>query len=188
MDKKSENKNHSNTTEEKLNRLKGSIKGTLTRLETLTSEKTVSKHTSITEIEVNLKKIDQLQINLYKIAEDYCELETSENLETLKASADEERADFPDTADIISNDIYRADVFSGESTLKGAKKLQIKVSHLFPLRVGFELHKWVSNNPELLKDLSASSYVFDKECQDAPVKILGMLYICDPKVDCLTYK
>ncbi|GFU93680.1 DUF1758 domain-containing protein [Trichonephila clavipes] len=53
-------------------------------------------------------------------------------------------------------------------------------------RGGFELHKWVSNSPELLKDLSASSYVFDKEFQDAPVKTLGMLW--DPKVDCLTYK
>ncbi|GFX40500.1 integrase catalytic domain-containing protein [Trichonephila clavipes] len=53
-------------------------------------------------------------------------------------------------------------------------------------RGGFELHKWVLNSPELLKDLSASSYVFDKEFQDAPVKTLGMLW--DPKVDCLTYK
>ncbi|GFV65274.1 DUF1758 domain-containing protein [Trichonephila clavipes] len=53
------------------------------------------------------------------------------------------------------------------------------------LRGGFELHKWVSNSPELLKDLSASSYAFDKEFQDAPVKKKGMLW--DPKVDCLTY-
>ncbi|GFY05725.1 DUF1758 domain-containing protein [Trichonephila clavipes] len=53
-------------------------------------------------------------------------------------------------------------------------------------RGGFELHKWVSNSPELLKDLSTSSYVFDKEFQDAPVKTLGMLW--DPKLDCLTYK
>ncbi|GFX54732.1 integrase catalytic domain-containing protein [Trichonephila clavipes] len=71
---------------------------------------------------------------------------------TLKALADEEKAEFPDAAD----------------------------------RGGFELHKWVSNSPELLKDLSASSYVFDKEFQDAPVKTLGMLW--DPKMDCLTYK
>ncbi|GFS87872.1 integrase catalytic domain-containing protein [Trichonephila clavipes] len=54
------------------------------------------------------------------------------------------------------------------------------------LRGGFELHKWVSNSPELLKNLSASSYVFDKEFQDAPVKTFGMLW--DRKVDCLTYK
>ncbi|GFQ79172.1 hypothetical protein TNCT_529511 [Trichonephila clavata] len=52
MGKKSESKNDSNANEEKLNRLKGSIKGTLTREETLTSEKTVSKDTSVTEIEI----------------------------------------------------------------------------------------------------------------------------------------
>ncbi|GFV04346.1 integrase catalytic domain-containing protein [Trichonephila clavipes] len=77
------------------------------------------------------------------------------------------------------------DILSGESTLEGAKKLQTRLSQLLQ-RGGFELHKWVSNSPELLKDLSASSYVFDKEFQDAPVKTLGMLW--DPKVDCLTYK
>ncbi|GFW55317.1 integrase catalytic domain-containing protein [Trichonephila clavipes] len=76
-------------------------------------------------------------------------------------------------------------ILSGESTLEGAKKLQTRLSQLLQ-RGGFELHKWVSNSPELLKDLSASSYVFDEEFQDAPLKTLGMLW--DPKVDCLTYK
>ncbi|GFU93619.1 integrase catalytic domain-containing protein [Trichonephila clavipes] len=85
MDKKSKNKNNSNvTTEEKLNRLKDSIKGTLTRLEAFTSEKTVSKDTSVTEIEIKLKKIQQLQINLDKIAEDYCEIEIFESLEIIQ--------------------------------------------------------------------------------------------------------
>ncbi|GFW86480.1 integrase catalytic domain-containing protein [Trichonephila clavipes] len=85
MDKKSKNKSNSNvTTEEKLNRLKDSIKGTLTRLEAFTSEKTVSKDTSVTEIEIKLKKIEQLQINLDKIAEDYCEIEIFESLEIIQ--------------------------------------------------------------------------------------------------------
>ncbi|GFX99632.1 retrovirus-related Pol polyprotein from transposon TNT 1-94 [Trichonephila clavipes] len=85
MGKKSENKNNSNiTTEEKLNRLKDSFKGTLTRLEAFTSEKTVSKDTSVTEIEIKLKKIEQLQINLDKIAEDYCEIETFESLKIIQ--------------------------------------------------------------------------------------------------------
>ncbi|GFV51999.1 DUF1758 domain-containing protein [Trichonephila clavipes] len=85
IDKKSKNKNNSNvTTEEKLNHLKDSIKGTLTRLEAFTSEKTVSKDTSVTEIEIKLKKIEQLQINLDKIAEDYCEIETFESLEIIQ--------------------------------------------------------------------------------------------------------
>ncbi|GFV59571.1 integrase catalytic domain-containing protein [Trichonephila clavipes] len=43
----------------------------------------------------------------------------------------------------------------------------------------------VSNSPDLLKELSASSYVFGKEFQDASVKTLGLW---DPKVDFLTYK
>ncbi|GFU80161.1 DUF1758 domain-containing protein [Trichonephila clavipes] len=85
MDKKSKNKNNSNvTTEEKLNRLKDSIKGTLTRLEAFASKKTVSKDTSVTEIEIKLKKIEQLQINLDKIAEDYCEIEIFESLEIIQ--------------------------------------------------------------------------------------------------------
>ncbi|GFT52656.1 DUF1758 domain-containing protein [Trichonephila clavipes] len=104
---------------------------------------------------------------------------------TLKALADEEKAEFPDAADAICNDSYMDNILSGESTLEGAKKLQTRLSQLLQ-RGGFELHKWVSNSPELLKNLSASSYVFDKEFQDAPVKTLGMLW--DPKVDCLTYK
>ncbi|GFW91887.1 integrase catalytic domain-containing protein [Trichonephila clavipes] len=104
---------------------------------------------------------------------------------TLKALADEEKAAFPNAADVICNDSYMDDILSGESTLEGAKKLQTRLSQLL-LRGGFKLHKWVSYSPELLKDLSASSYVFDKEFQDAAVKKLGMLW--DPKVDCLTYK
>ncbi|GFW39870.1 integrase catalytic domain-containing protein [Trichonephila clavipes] len=104
---------------------------------------------------------------------------------TLRALADEEKAEFPDAADVICNDSYMDDILSGESTLEGAKKLQTRLCQLLE-RGGFELHKWVSNSPELLKDLSASSYVFDKEFQDAPVKTLGMLW--DSKVDCLTYK
>ncbi|GFU47083.1 integrase catalytic domain-containing protein [Trichonephila clavipes] len=88
---------------------------------------------------------------------------------TLRALADEEKAEFPDAADVICIDSYMDDILSGESTLEGAKKLQTRLSQLLQ-RGGFELHKWVSNSPELLKDLSASSYVFDKEFQDAPVK------------------
>ncbi|GFY09158.1 DUF1758 domain-containing protein [Trichonephila clavipes] len=65
---------------------------------------------------------------------------------TLRALADEEKAEFPDATD----------------------------------RGGFELHKWVSNSPELLKDLSASSYVFDKKFQDAPVKTLEIARLYDP--------
>ncbi|GFX81508.1 integrase catalytic domain-containing protein [Trichonephila clavipes] len=71
------------------------------------------------------------------------------------------------------------DILSGESTLEGAKKTPNQIISTITER-GFELHKWVSNSPELLKDLSASSYVFDKEFQDAPVKTLEIARLYDP--------
>ncbi|GFS81587.1 integrase catalytic domain-containing protein [Nephila pilipes] len=77
------------------------------------------------------------------------------------------------------------DILSGKSTLEGAKKLQTKISQLL-LRGGFEPHKWISNSPEFLKDLSASSYVPDKEFPDEPVKTLEKLW--NPNMDCHTYK
>ncbi|GBM82471.1 hypothetical protein AVEN_227005-1 [Araneus ventricosus] len=104
---------------------------------------------------------------------------------TLKALADEERKDFPKAADVICSDIYMDDILSGEATIEDAKKLEAQICELF-LRAGFELHKWVSNSPDLLQDLSTSSYSFDKGQDAGPVKTLGMLW--DPKVDCLTYE
>ncbi|GBM27208.1 hypothetical protein AVEN_9871-1 [Araneus ventricosus] len=104
---------------------------------------------------------------------------------TLKALADEERKDFPKAADVICSDIYMDDILSGEATIEDAKKLQAQICELF-LRAGFELHKWVSNSPDLLQDLSTPFYSFDKGQDVGPVKTLGMLW--DPKVDCLTYE
>ncbi|GBO05840.1 hypothetical protein AVEN_120845-1 [Araneus ventricosus] len=85
MSKKSSEKDDCNAvSEKKLNREKGAIKGTLSRIETFTSEKTVSKDTNITELQVKLKKLEQLQTQLDKISEKYCEIETSEKFETIQ--------------------------------------------------------------------------------------------------------
>ncbi|GBN14588.1 hypothetical protein AVEN_235841-1, partial [Araneus ventricosus] len=85
MSKKSSEKYDCNgVSEKKLNREKGAIKGTLSRIETFTSEKTVSKDTNITELQVKLKELEQLQTQLYKISEEYCEIETSEKFETVQ--------------------------------------------------------------------------------------------------------
>ncbi|GBM27271.1 hypothetical protein AVEN_208433-2 [Araneus ventricosus] len=85
MSKKYSEKDDCNAvSEKKLNREKGAIKGTLSRIETFTSEKTVSKDTNITELQVKLKKLEQLQTQLDKISEEYCEIETSEKFETIQ--------------------------------------------------------------------------------------------------------
>ncbi|GBM63595.1 hypothetical protein AVEN_65875-1 [Araneus ventricosus] len=63
------------------------------------------------------------------------------------------------------------DILSGEATIEDAKKLQAQICELF-LRSGFELHKWVSNSPDLQQDLSTTSYSFDKGQDVGPVKTL----------------
>ncbi|GBO33066.1 hypothetical protein AVEN_4184-1 [Araneus ventricosus] len=88
---------------------------------------------------------------------------------TSKALADEEGKDFPKAADVICSDIYMDDILSGEVTIEDAKKLQAQICELF-LRAGFELHKWASNSPNLLKDISTSSYSFNKGQDVGPVK------------------
>ncbi|GBN03552.1 hypothetical protein AVEN_146669-1 [Araneus ventricosus] len=87
MSKKSSEKDDCNAvSEKKLNREKGAIKGTLSRIEIFTSEKTVSKDTNVTEVQVKLKKLEQLQTQLDKISEEYCEIVTvtSEKFETIQ--------------------------------------------------------------------------------------------------------
>ncbi|GFU78373.1 DUF1758 domain-containing protein [Trichonephila clavipes] len=56
---------------------------------------------------------------------------------TLRALADEEKAEFPDAADVICNDSYMDDILSGESTLEGAKKKNSKPDYLNYYREGF---------------------------------------------------
>ncbi|GBL92927.1 hypothetical protein AVEN_54582-1 [Araneus ventricosus] len=103
---------------------------------------------------------------------------------TLSALADEEEKDFPKLTDVICTDIYMYDILTGEVTIEDAKKLQAQVCQIF-LRAGFELHKWVSNSPDILQDLSTSFYAFDKGLEFGSVKTLRMLW--DAKIDCLTY-
>ncbi|GFT49683.1 uncharacterized protein TNCV_3368191 [Trichonephila clavipes] len=43
---------------------------------------------------------------------------------TLKALVDEEKAEFPDAADVICNDSYMDDILSWESTLESAKNIK----------------------------------------------------------------
>ncbi|GBM94261.1 hypothetical protein AVEN_254159-1 [Araneus ventricosus] len=77
---------------------------------------------------------------------------------------------------MIFSDIYVDDILSGEAKIEDTKKLQAQICELF-LRVGFELHKWVSDSPDLLQDLSTSSYSFDKGQDVGPVKTLGTVRI-----------
>ncbi|GBM81611.1 hypothetical protein AVEN_82341-1 [Araneus ventricosus] len=105
-------------------------------------------------------------------------------MRVLKALADAEHQDFPEAAKIISRDMYMDDILSGAKSLTSAKRLQADLSKLLR-RGGFELHKWVSNHPALLNDISTSEYSFE-DTQSNTVKALGMLW--KPQPDQLTFK
>ncbi|GBM34155.1 hypothetical protein AVEN_256516-1 [Araneus ventricosus] len=105
-------------------------------------------------------------------------------MRVLKALADAEHQDFPEAAKIISRDMYMDDILSGAASLTSAKSLQADLSKLLR-RGGFELHKWVSNHPAVLNDISTSEYSFE-DTQSNTVKALGMLW--KPLPDQLTFK
>ncbi|GBN28332.1 hypothetical protein AVEN_118861-1, partial [Araneus ventricosus] len=105
-------------------------------------------------------------------------------MRVLKALADAEHQDFPEAAKIITRDMYVDDILSGATSLTSAKRLQADLSKLLR-RGGFELHKWVSNHPALLNDISTSEYSFE-DTQSNTVKALGMLW--KPQPDQLTFK
>ncbi|GBL92707.1 hypothetical protein AVEN_119100-1 [Araneus ventricosus] len=113
MSKKSSEKKDCNAvSEKKLNREKGAIEGTLSRIQTFTSEKTVSKDTNITELQVKLKNLEQLQTQLDKISEEYCEIETSEKFETIQQDIEQ-----------INERTKETELYYLRASLKGEAKL-----------------------------------------------------------------
>ncbi|GFW46508.1 DUF1758 domain-containing protein [Trichonephila clavipes] len=67
-------------------------------------------------------------VKTYKLATVTCGTVSAPFLatRTLRALADEEKAEFPDAADVICNDSYMDDILSGESTLEGCSSENIR--------------------------------------------------------------
>ncbi|KAF8790845.1 hypothetical protein HNY73_005804 [Argiope bruennichi] len=87
MDKKVEKSDDEEAVSE--NKLKGSIKTTLKRIEIFSAEKSASKDINAMELEVKLRKLGQLQTQVDKISEQYCGIETSEDKETILEDIDQ---------------------------------------------------------------------------------------------------
>ncbi|GBN05237.1 hypothetical protein AVEN_135339-1 [Araneus ventricosus] len=99
-------------------------------------------------------------------------------MRVLKSRAEAEHQDFQEVAKIISRDMYMNGILSGTTSITSAKKLQVDLIELLR-RGGFELHKWVSNHPIFLNDISTSEYSF-KDTQSDTVKALGILWKPQP--------
>ncbi|GBM78654.1 hypothetical protein AVEN_267694-1, partial [Araneus ventricosus] len=101
----------------------------------------------------------------------------------LKALADEEQSEFPQAAATLLTDVYVDDILSGSNNLEETKALQHQLIQLLK-KGGMELHKWVSNHPELLYDNKYLDYVFPSDSNS--VKTLGMQW--RPTLDIFTFQ
>lgn len=102
--------------------------------------------------------------------------------------AEQENPNYPFEAEVIKNDFYMDDVLTGSNTISEAMRLRNNV--ITNLRKGgFDLQKWVANDPVLLEGISESDEN-DKntilEFDNGPIKILGLIW--DPKSDVTQYK
>nr|CAI5863233.1 unnamed protein product [Callosobruchus analis] len=68
--------------------------------------------------------------------------------------AQEVEAEEPQIARVIKHDMYMDDILTGTDSIHSAQKLSIKILSIFKTRC-FELVKWRSNSPEVLKFISS---------------------------------
>ncbi|XP_026467582.1 uncharacterized protein LOC113371152 [Ctenocephalides felis] len=82
---------------------------------------------------------------------------------------------YPKASKILQSDCYVDDIISGADTLQEAKLLITEINNLLA-EGGFELHKWSSNNIELINDKNIGENInvgFDKE---KIIKTLGVIW------------
>ncbi|GFY16595.1 uncharacterized protein TNCV_2787221 [Trichonephila clavipes] len=98
----------------------------------------------------------------------------------------DESDDFPLAAEITLSDIYMDDIVTGCENIETAKILKNQLIKMFKT-CGMTLHKWNSNNSELL-DIEYS--IFEKhlfaQLEECTTKTLGMVW--NSKSDSLNFK
>lgn len=109
-------------------------------------------------------------------------------IRTLHQLASDEKEDVPQAARILCRDMYVDDLVTGCDSLSEAQSLQSQIISLLQ-KGGFELRKWSSNHPELLRKIPVSechpsSLSFDKH--ESGIKILGLKW--NPALDTFAYE
>lgn len=76
-------------------------------------------------------------------------------IRTLKQLAQDEKDEFPDLVDVISNDFYMDDLLTGANDVEKAAELQSRITQVMA-KGKFEMHKWASNSPDVLKKVPSA--------------------------------
>lgn len=109
-------------------------------------------------------------------------------LRVLKQLSLDDGHKYPQAASVLQEDIFMDDILTGSDTLEETLELRNQLIQLLACG-GFELHKWSSNNPALLKDIPVqhqeSPVSFDLENQHI-IKLLGVQWT--PSSDIFSYK
>ncbi|XP_059052906.1 uncharacterized protein LOC131847359 [Achroia grisella] len=109
------------------------------------------------------------------------------SIRTLLELAERERSSYPQAAAVLENDIYVDDCLTGASSLGEAQILKTELQSLMACG-GYELRKWISNEPELLKDIPLehiqSPYEFHDPDNPPTIPVLGIQY--NPTADSFT--
>lgn len=96
---------------------------------------------------------------------------------TLLQLAEDEGDSYPTAKNIVLSDVYIDDVVTGCDTFNKAKEAKNELIALFKLG-GFQLRKWVSNDPRLLSDLPESDCLKGSvsldDSEPATLKVLGL--------------
>lgn len=109
-------------------------------------------------------------------------------VKTLQRLADDERANFPQAAEVLKRDFYVDDCMTGSDTLHDAIQLKEELIGITQA-AGWKLLKWSSNSSQLLQTLPADYVECDAPLNiddDASVKALGVRW--HPRTDEFTYK
>ncbi|GFX69844.1 integrase catalytic domain-containing protein [Trichonephila clavipes] len=107
-------------------------------------------------------------------------------IRTLQQLAKDEKSRFPLASETLLYDTYMDDIVSGAPDLETAQQLQSQLKDALQ-SCGMNLHKWLSNSPELLNSSLSSDveHSFSTDI-DLSVKTLGMSW--KPFEDCFVFK
>lgn len=111
------------------------------------------------------------------------------SMRALRELAHQERDRFPLAAGVLENDFFVDDCLTGAPSLQQARELRAELE-LIMKAGGYELRKWISNEPELLDDLPKdhlqNPYLFSDPENPQTIAVLGVQY--NPVNDMFTYK
>jgi len=104
-------------------------------------------------------------------------------IRTLQQLVKDEGESFPLAVKAVMKDIFVDDILTGSNTVQEVLLLKSELISLLNLG-GFELKKWASNHPDVLKDVFESNKEIKFTENDA-IKVLGVKWL--PQSDCFSY-